>query len=75
MIRWTIGPSISATGCSSLRIIDGKPCFVDAHWALITGAGLLVDLPKNLDRTSFERYIELVQRTGHTNALPIHLVP
>lgn len=55
----------------SLRVVDGRACFVDAHWArLTTGAALLrIDLPKNLDRTSFERYIdELVQRTGHVNA-------
>ncbi|HRF80753.1 MAG TPA: aminotransferase class IV [Flavobacteriales bacterium] len=55
----------------SLRVVDGKPCFVDAHWArLTTGAALLrIDLPANLDRASFERYIvELVERTGHTSA-------
>jgi len=54
----------------SIRIIDGKPCFLDAHWVrLTTGAALLrIELPKNLDRTSFERYIvELVQRTGHVS--------
>lgn len=54
----------------TIRIVDGKPCFVDAHWArMVTGAGLLrIDLPKGLDRTSFERWIiELVQRTGHVS--------
>lgn len=55
----------------SLRIVEGRACFLDAHWMrCITGAALLrIELPQNLDRTSFERYIfELVQRTGHVNA-------
>jgi branched-subunit amino acid aminotransferase/4-amino-4-deoxychorismate lyase len=55
----------------SLRVVEGRPCFVDAHWArLITGAALLrIELPSNLDRASFERYIhELVQRTGHVSS-------
>jgi len=55
----------------SMRIVNGRPCFVDAHWVrLTTGAGVLrIDLPKNLDRDLFERYIvELVQRTGHVHA-------
>lgn len=55
----------------SLRIVDGRPCSIDPHWSrLVTGAELLrITLPGNLDRASFERYIlELVQRTGHTNA-------
>lgn len=54
----------------SLRVVDGRPCFVDAHWArMVTGAALLrIDVPKDLDRAAFERYIiELVQRTGRTN--------
>lgn len=55
----------------SLRVVDGRACFLDAHWArLTTGAALLkIVLPADLDRTSFERYIhELVVRTGHVNA-------
>ena len=55
----------------SLRVVEGRACFVDAHWArLTTGAALLrITLPANLDRDSFERYIhELVQRTGLVNA-------
>ncbi len=55
----------------SLRVVDGRPCFTDVHWMrMTTGAALLrIDLPKNLDRASFERYIvELVQRTGLTQA-------
>lgn len=55
----------------SLRIVEGRPVFVDAHWArMTTGASLLrIELPQNLDRTTFERYIlELVQRTGQVNA-------
>ena len=54
----------------SLRIVNGKPCFADAHWArMTTGAELLhITLPKGLDRNSFERYIhELGQRTGHVS--------
>jgi branched-subunit amino acid aminotransferase/4-amino-4-deoxychorismate lyase len=55
----------------SMRVVDGHACFLDAHWArLTTGAALLrIDLPKNLDRSSFEGHIdELVQRTGLSNA-------
>ncbi|MBL7940920.1 MAG: aminotransferase class IV [Flavobacteriales bacterium] len=55
----------------SMRIVQGRPCFADAHWVrLTTGAGLLrITLPKNLDRASFERSIvELVQRTGQVSA-------
>lgn len=55
-------------GCfESMRIVDGRPCFVDAHWArLTTGAGLLrIGIPEGLDVASFEKQIvELVQRTG-----------
>ncbi len=55
----------------SLRIVEGKPCFVDAHWArLITGAELLrIKLPPGLDREAFERWIvELVKLTGRDQA-------
>ncbi len=54
----------------SMRIVQGKPYFIDAHWVrLTTGAELLrIKMPDNLDRASFERYIhELVQRTGHVS--------
>lgn len=55
----------------SLRIVNGRPCFVDAHWArLTTGAALLrIELPAGLDRASFERHmVELAQRNGLTSA-------
>ena len=55
----------------SMRIVEGRASFLDAHWArLTTGAALLrIKLPSNLDRDAFERYInELVQRTGLLNA-------
>lgn len=55
----------------SLRIVDGKVCFVDAHWARSeSGAALLrIDLPKGLDRNSFERYIgDLAKRCGLSSA-------
>lgn len=54
----------------SMRVVDGKACFLDAHWArLTTGAALLqIELPAGLDRAGFERQInELVQRTGHVS--------
>lgn len=55
----------------SLRLVDGRPCWVDAHWArLTTGAGLLrIELPSLLERTSFERWmVELARRCGHDSA-------
>lgn len=55
----------------SLRIVDGRPCFVDAHWArLSTGAEVLrIDIPAMLDRASFERWIvELAMRCGFSSA-------
>ncbi len=51
----------------SMRVVNGRPCFVDAHWArLTTGAELLrIELPVGMDRASFERSIvELVAATG-----------
>lgn len=54
----------------SLRIVNGRPCFVDPHWArLTTGAALLrITLPATVDRAGFERQIlELVERTGIRN--------
>lgn len=55
----------------SLRLVDGRPCFVDAHWArLTTGAALLrITLPPTLDRANFERWIvELSKLTGRDSA-------
>ncbi len=55
----------------SIRIVDGAPCFLDAHWArLTTGAELLrIELPASLDRSTFERHIrELVASTGLASA-------
>lgn len=54
----------------SLRVVDGRPSFVDTHWArLTTGAALLrITIPKTLDLRAFERSIdELVKRTGIVN--------
>ncbi len=55
----------------SLRIVNGRPCFVEAHWArLTTGAALLrIELPPGLDRSSFEHHmVQLAQRNGITSA-------
>lgn len=55
----------------SMRIVRGKACFLDAHWARLTeGLKVLrIELPKNLDRDSLERFIlELVERNGTPNA-------
>ncbi|MBK6369638.1 MAG: aminotransferase class IV [Flavobacteriales bacterium] len=55
----------------SMRVVNGKPRFLDPHWARLTsGAELLrIELPKNWIAPVSERYIvELVQRTGHVNA-------
>ncbi|MEX1132668.1 MAG: aminotransferase class IV [Flavobacteriales bacterium] len=55
----------------SLRIVEGRPCFVDAHWSRMeTGAKLLrIELPDGLERASFERYItELAKRCGLSSA-------
>jgi branched-chain amino acid aminotransferase len=54
----------------SLRIVNGRPCFVDPHWArLTTGAALLrITLPATVDRAGFERQIlELIERSGIRN--------
>jgi len=54
----------------SMRVVNGRPCFVDAHWArLTTGAELLrIELPAGMDRASFERSIvELVAATSITS--------
>lgn len=46
----------------SIRVVDGKPCFLDAHWArLSTGADLLrITLPKGLDRERFGQAIATI---------------
>ncbi|MEZ4756498.1 MAG: aminotransferase class IV [Flavobacteriales bacterium] len=51
----------------SIRIVHGRPCFMDHHWArLSTGAGVLrIELPAGLDQAGAERQVkELVERTG-----------
>lgn len=51
----------------SMRIVKGRLCFADAHWArLTTGAELLrIELPEGLDRATFERRcLDLAQRNG-----------
>ena len=51
----------------SMRIIKGRLCFADSHWArLVTGAGLLrIGLPVGLDVRSFEQYaLELAEQCG-----------
>jgi branched-subunit amino acid aminotransferase/4-amino-4-deoxychorismate lyase len=55
----------------SIRVINGRASFLDAHWArLTTGAELLrISMPPRLDRVSLGQMVEdLVQRTGHVNA-------
>lgn len=55
----------------SLRMVEGKVCFADAHWARMeSGAALLkIEMPKGLDRNSFERQIsDLAKRCGLSNA-------
>lgn len=55
----------------SMRIVHGKPCFLDAHWArLMEGLKVLgIELPTDLDRASLERYLlELVERNEMPNA-------
>lgn len=51
----------------SIRVINGRPCYLDAHWArLSTGADLLrITLPKGFDRERFGEAIQtLIQRSG-----------
>ncbi len=51
----------------TMRVVNGRPCFIDAHWArLTTGAELLrIQLPTGLDREGFEeRILQLVGATG-----------
>lgn len=55
-------------GCfESIRVIDGRPIFLDAHWLRCTETMkvLRIDPPEKLDPKTLARYIEvLVQRTG-----------
>ncbi len=54
----------------SMRVIEGRVPFMDAHWArLTTGAGILrIQVPKALTKEGLEDMIsDLVQRTGLTN--------
>ncbi|MBK8497753.1 MAG: aminotransferase class IV [Flavobacteriales bacterium] len=51
----------------SIRVVNGRPCFIDAHWArLTTGASVLrIEMPAALDREGFERSIlELISATA-----------
>jgi len=55
----------------SLRLVNGKPCFAEAHWArLTTGAALLrIELPAGLDRQAFEQQmVDLAARCGAPSA-------
>lgn len=55
----------------SMRIVRGKPCFLDAHWArVLEGLKVLrIEQPVTLDRERLERYIlELVERCEMPNA-------
>ncbi len=55
----------------SIRVINGRPCFLDPHWArLSTGADVLrLKLPAHLTRASLEEMIiDLVQRNGVNSA-------
>lgn len=51
----------------SIRVVGGKPCFLDAHWArMSTGADLLrITLPQGLDRQRFGEAVQaIIQRSG-----------
>lgn len=51
----------------SIRVVGGRPCFLDAHWArLSTGADLLrITLPAGFDRARFgESIAALIQKAG-----------
>jgi branched-chain amino acid aminotransferase len=55
----------------TMRVVQGEPCFVDAHWArLVSSADMLsIKIPPGLDRSSFEGYLRgLVEGTGHRSA-------
>ncbi len=51
----------------SIRVMRGRPLFLDAHWARLTeGLKVLrIEQPKELDRQRLERYIlDLMERCG-----------
>jgi branched-chain amino acid aminotransferase len=51
----------------SIRVIDGKPRFLDAHWSRLAESlkVLRISMPRGLDRASLERFlVELSQRSG-----------
>ncbi|MBK8227356.1 MAG: aminotransferase class IV [Flavobacteriales bacterium] len=51
----------------SIRVVGGKPCFLDAHWArMSTGADLLrITLPKGFDRQRFGEAVQaIIQKSG-----------
>lgn len=54
----------------TIRVVNGTPCFLDAHWARVTeGMKVLrIQPPAGLDRQSLERYlVQLVARCGLPN--------
>lgn len=54
----------------SIRVLKGRPLFLDAHWARLTGGmeTLRIEQPKGLDRHSLERHlVELSQRCEMPN--------
>lgn len=44
----------------SMRVVEGKACFLDAHWArMTTGAEILrMEIPGSLDRNTFGRQVQ-----------------
>ena len=54
----------------SIRVVGGKPCFLDAHWArMSTGADLLrITLPKGFDRQRFGEAVQaIIEKSGITS--------
>ncbi len=55
----------------SIRVVGGRPCFLDAHWArLVEGCKVLrIELPPGFDRDALERAIlRLVDRNAMRSA-------
>ena len=55
----------------TIRVIDGKPVFLDAHWArLVSGAEVLrITMPPGLDQEKLSAMIvDLMQRNGFAHA-------
>lgn len=55
----------------SIRVVDGRPCFLDAHWLrLEQGLKLLrIEQPQGLDRSSLQTMLhKLVELSGHRSA-------